>query len=326
MPFPLFLLIASSKGTIGPPSSVSPSLLGCHSSVTRSTSRGRRLVFRCNIGCHIRTRTLFIPHFLGPLTSIGMHIVLFALHPLSTHSTRSSFFLFARCLALSIFIIETSLTLIAIYSFCTHRTTCDVFCYRFPFLLCSSYSPIYEKPQKVFTFLSRLVCSRHVWLLILSSYISLSHSPAHFSHLAVACDIPFIPYLPRRPSSTLFPPLRVGIIKRIVFIVDPGIDSCCDSNIGVTIAFISLMYSFDLCYFDLRCSNVHDDERHLDVFAFLIADHGLDDELLGMWRKRLLADKLDKLIEFHRQTFLALGKGSVRQPRGHDINLPFSCQ
>ena len=45
---------------------------------------------------------------------------------------------------------------------------------------------------------------------------------------------------------------------------------------------------------------------HFDILALLVADHHLDDEVLGVRRERLLAHELDELAEFQWQTLLAL--------------------
>ena len=52
---------------------------------------------------------------------------------------------------------------------------------------------------------------------------------------------------------------------------------------------------------------------HFDILALLVADHHLDDEVLGVRRERLLAHELDELAELHRQALLALYSHNCRQ-------------
>ena len=53
-------------------------------------------------------------------------------------------------------------------------------------------------------------------------------------------------------------------------------------------------------------SDPDNNEWNLNVFAFLVGDHNLDDEVLDVRRDRLLADRLHELAELERQALLTL--------------------
>lgn len=67
---------------------------------------------------------------------------------------------------------------------------------------------------------------------------------------------------------------------------------------------------------------------HLHIFAFLIAHHDFDDQVLGMRGDRLLTDVLDKLAELHRQALLALDRAGISDTiiNRDGCVLPSSCR
>ncbi len=56
----------------------------------------------------------------------------------------------------------------------------------------------------------------------------------------------------------------------------------------------------------------------LDILAFFVANHNLDDEVLRVRRERLLAHVLDEFAELHRQALLALLFADERAPEHAD--------